>query len=89
MTIENPQPDPAAKERRFAELYTKTYCANDTDGDGDCAACARYGEQSLCRVQVAQGGSPTGRMTVINPPMQFESGSMAHVVQTLWERGAI
>jgi hypothetical protein len=24
-------------------------CMNDTDGDGDCASCARYGSQSPCR----------------------------------------
>jgi hypothetical protein len=41
------------------EESRRTVCVNDTDGDGDCASCARYGDESPCRQRETRGQAKT------------------------------
>lgn len=41
-------------------------CVNDSDGDGDCAACARN-PQALCRQPTAEGQAVARAADLIDP----------------------
>lgn len=57
----------AAKIRRAIPVH----CVNDTDGDGDCAACARN-PQALCRQPTEEGCVMASMADLIDPDKDNE-----------------